>query len=130
MQDWRSLTEFLATLNVSGEYWLCRGAIRCELLGELKDWDDFDVMAEASDEELHTAISKASNGVSRTFHGGYSFRLRSGRKVDLWSLSSTAGHQCVSVADAIARFEFNVDAIASPDYAQGLAGVAQAIDRT
>lgn len=112
MPDWRPLVEILSTLNVPGEFWLCRGAIRCDLLGELKDWDDFDVMAGASEEELHTAISKSELNVSRTFHGGYSLRLSTGRKVDLWSYSSTAGRQCGSLADALAYFEFNVDAIA------------------
>jgi hypothetical protein len=102
----------MSGLGLPGALWLCRGAIRCELLGELEAWDDFDVMAEESDISLRSAVDRAKIEVSRTFHGGYSFKLKGGRKVDLWSVTSTRGRRCVSLGDALSTFEFNVDAIA------------------
>jgi hypothetical protein len=109
--DWNLMKELLEALRPRGEFWLCRGAVRCELLGELRDWDDFDIMADASEEELFAAVSSAGLSVRRTFYRGYSFRLGSGRKVDIWSFRSTAGQRCGSLAEAISCFEFNVDAI-------------------
>ena len=110
--DWNLLIELLAALRLGSEFWLCRGALRCELLGELQDWDDFDLMTDASGEELFAAVSSVRLSVRRTFYGGYSFRLRSGRKVDVWSFRSTGGQQCGSLSEAISCFEFNVDAMA------------------
>jgi hypothetical protein len=110
--DWDLVAELLVVLQLSGDFWLCRGALRCELLGELEDWDDFDIITNASQEDLFAAVSSAELSPRRTFYGGYSFRLRSGRKVDIWSLYSTGGRQCESLAQAMSCFEFNVDAIA------------------
>lgn len=112
LTDWEALKAVFGKFELSGELWLCRGAIRCELLGELQVWDDFDVMAEESDAVLRSAIERSETEFSRTFHGGHSFRLPGGRKVDLWSMSSTRGRQCTSLAEALSTFEFNVDAIA------------------
>lgn len=112
IRDWNLLIELLAALRLRSEFWLCRGALRCELLGELQAWDDFDLMADASEEELFAAVSSAELSVRRTFYAGYSFRLRSGRKVDIWSFRSTGGQQCGSLVEAISCFEFNVDGMA------------------
>ena len=110
--DWEQLQVLFQKLELAGEYWLCRGAVRCDLLGELKDWDDFDVVVEAPEDALHSAIERCDIDTSRTFHGGYSLRLSTGRKVDVWSLTSTRGRRCASLLEAVSEFEFNVDAIA------------------
>jgi hypothetical protein len=57
--DWEQLREVMSGLGLPGALWLCRGAIRCELLGELEAWDDFDVMAEESDISLRSAVDRA-----------------------------------------------------------------------
>jgi hypothetical protein len=111
-RDWDQLCIFMRRLELSGGLWLCRGAVRCVLLAELHDWDDFDVVTEAPEDELQRAIRRSGIIASRTFHGGYSFQLSTGRKIDVWSLTWTAGRRCASLADALSAFEFNVDAIA------------------
>jgi tRNA nucleotidyltransferase/poly(A) polymerase len=110
--DWEQLRTFMQRLKLAGGLWLCRGAVRCSLLTELQDWDDFDVMTEAPEGELQRAIEQSGITASRTFHGGYSFELSTGRKIDVWSLTWTAGRRCTSLAEALSAFEFNVDAIA------------------
>lgn len=111
-RDWEELREAINSLELRGEAWLCRGAVRCDLLGELKSWDDFDVIVEEDETALLTSVERAVPNFSRTFYGGYSFRLIGSRKVDIWSLTSTRGQKCKSLADALLTFEFNVDAIA------------------
>ncbi len=110
--DWELLRTTMQKLALAGNIWLCRGAVRCDLLGELKEWDDFDIMTEASESALHFAIQSSDFNVVRTFHGGYSFRLPGGRKVDVWSMMQTRGQRCASLGEALSTFEFNVDAIA------------------
>lgn len=68
--DWDQLRNLMAALGLVGDCWLCRGAIRCELLEELEAWDDFDVMVEESAPALLSAIENAALNSSRTFHGG------------------------------------------------------------
>ena len=88
LTDWAALKVLISRLEISGEHWLCRGAVRCELLGELQAWDDFDVIVEVSDTVLAHAVEDSGIESSRTFHGGYSLWLPSGRKVDVWSIRS------------------------------------------
>jgi hypothetical protein len=110
--EWDQLRSFVQGLRLSEESWLCRGAVRCHLLGELQDWDDFDVITNASEGELASAIAKSNLPITRTFHGGYSFKSLTGRKIDIWALARTSGRECASLAEALSAFEFNVDAIA------------------
>jgi hypothetical protein len=102
----------METLGLIGDLWLCRGAVRCALLGEIQTWDDFDVMTEMPLDALDAAIENSNLVHSRTFYGGYSLKLPSGRKVDLWSFTWTCRQRCASLAEALSLFEFNVDAIA------------------
>lgn len=111
-EDWKSLQALPERLGLKGQFWLCRGAVRCALLRELQPWDDFDLMTDEPTAELASAIDASLIQTSRTFHGGYSFRLATGRKVDLWSLDSTMGRICKNIEEALSLFEFNVDAIA------------------
>jgi hypothetical protein len=112
LTDWAALKVLISRLEIPGEQWLCRGAVRCELLGELQAWDDFDVIVEVSDTVLALAVEDSGIESSRTFHGGYALWLPSGRKVDVWSISATRGQRCSSLSEALSIFEFNVDAIA------------------
>jgi hypothetical protein len=98
--------------NFSGELWLCRGAVRCILLNELQPWDDFDAIVSMPPGDLDRGIKNASLNPTRTFHGGYSFILPEGRKLDVWSLETTMRGQPRSIDDALSKFEFNVDAVA------------------
>ena len=109
--DQQLLSSLMRRLGLT-ELWLCRGAVRCDLLDELQAWDDFDLMAEVSEIALREAFERSGISTSPTFHGGYSLRLDNGRKADVWSLTRTRGRRCTSLEEALGAFEFNVDAIA------------------
>lgn len=90
--------------------WLTRGYLRCSLLNDLQANDDMDVIVAISPRELEEYVAPLS--FRRTIHGGFSLKTGSTRKIDVWALTQTFGHNCENIQQALSLFEFSCDALA------------------
>lgn len=93
----------------SASAWIVRGYPRCAYFGEIRYWDDIDVIVDCSQEDLvHHLNSSGANWTLNYFRSPKVFHS-TGITFDIWSLKEGQ-----SIQDAISAFSHNIDSLAWP----------------
>jgi hypothetical protein len=98
--------EVTACLPAAAEAWIVRGAVRCALLGQVKYWDDIDVVTTASHDDIVGHLAEAGIPFSPNYFGSPKVIMPNGLKADIWAL---AGH---TLETELVGYPHNLDAIA------------------
>jgi len=98
--------EVAPCLPTAAEAWIVRGTVRCALLGQIKYWDDIDVITTASDDDIVGHLAEAGIPFSPNYFGTPKVITPNGLKVDIWALG---GH---TLETELSGYAHNLDAIA------------------
>ncbi|WP_172592356.1 ion channel [Nitrosomonas supralitoralis] len=82
--------EINVLIPVSFNGWIVRGFVRCAILGDLKYWDDIDVIVECEKSTLIDHLFSVGAIYSLNFYGNPKVTLNNGRKADIWPLPKTS----------------------------------------
>jgi hypothetical protein len=118
--------EVAPCLPAAAEGWIVRGTVRCALLGQIKYWDDIDVITTASNDDIVGHLVEAGIPFSPNYFGTPKVIMPNGLKVDIWT------HGGQSLETELAGYPHNLDAIAWSVRDRRLCdplGVAKAIAR-
>jgi hypothetical protein len=116
--------EVAACLPAAAKAWIVRGTVRCALLGQVKYWDDIDVITTASHDDIVGHLVNAGIPFSPNYFGTPKVITPNGFKADIWALG---GH---ALKTELAGYPHNLDAIAWSVRGRRLCdplGVAEAI---
>lgn len=97
------------------EAWVVRGYVRCAYLGELKYWDDLDVIVDCSSQELISHLDQLGVSWAKNYFGNPKIYHSSGITIDIWPLT-----QGQSIENAISEFPHDIDSLAWPVNGGGL----------
>jgi hypothetical protein len=98
--------EVAPCIPAAAEAWIVRGAVRCALLGQIKYWDDIDVITTASHDDIVGHLLDAGIPFSPNYFGTPKVITPNGFKADIWALG---GH---ALETELAGYPHNLDAIA------------------
>ncbi len=98
--------EVAPCLPAAAEAWIVRGTVRCALLGQIKYWDDVDVITTASNDDIIRHLAEAGIPFSPNYFGTPKVIAPNGLKVDIWALG---GH---ALETELVGYPHNLDAIA------------------
>ncbi|MBV8180718.1 MAG: hypothetical protein JO045_18350 [Mycobacterium sp.] len=98
--------EVAPCLPPAAEAWIVRGTVRCALLGQIKYWDDIDVITTASNDDIVRYLAEARIPFSPNYFGTPKVITPNGLKADIWTLG---GH---TLETELAGYPHNLDAIA------------------
>jgi hypothetical protein len=98
--------EVAPCLPKAAEAWIVRGTVRCALLGQIKYWDDIDVITTASNDDIVGHLAEAGIPFSPNYFGTPKVIMTNGLKADIWALG---GH---ALETELAGYPHNLDAIA------------------
>jgi hypothetical protein len=93
-------------LPAAAEAWIVRGTVRCALLGQIKYWDDVDVITTASDDDIAGHLAQAGISFSLNYFGAPKVAMSSGIGAVIWALGGR------SVETELAGYPHNLDAVA------------------
>ncbi|WP_267176878.1 hypothetical protein [Marinicella marina] len=106
----KRMSEHIEKLLPSGtSSWIVRGYPRCAYLGELRYWDDVDVIVDCSQEELTKHLSRSRINWSYNYFRTPKIFHFSGLTLDIWPLEKNQ-----SIHEAISKFTHNLDSTAWP----------------
>jgi hypothetical protein len=89
------------------EAWLVRGYARCSIFGELKYWDDLDVIVPFDRDTLISHLENREINYSLNHFGNPKVFLQDGCVIDIWSLKDEQ-----TITEAVEGFVHNIDMIA------------------
>jgi hypothetical protein len=98
--------EVAPCIPAAAEAWIVRGAVRCALLGQVKYWDDIDVITTASLDDIVGHLLDAGIPFSPNYFGTPKVITPNGFKADIWAIG---GH---ALETELASYPHNLDAIA------------------
>jgi hypothetical protein len=98
--------EVAPCLAAAAEAWIVRGTVRCALLGQIKYWDDVDVITTASDDDIARHLAAAGIPFSPNYFGTPKVAMPNGLKADVWALRMRP------LETELAGYPHNLDAIA------------------
>jgi hypothetical protein len=93
-------------LPKAAEAWIVRGTVRCALLGQIKYWDDIDVITTASKDDIAGHLAEAGIPFSPNYFGTPKVITPNGLKADIWALGGQ------SLETELTGYAHNLDAIA------------------
>ena len=103
----RRCEALLPCLPNGAEAWLVRGCVRSALLGQIKYWDDIDVVVNCTHEQIFRHLNDSCIPFSLNMYGSPKAVLHGGLKVDVWALDTKHG-----MAGELARYSHDLDSIA------------------
>lgn len=89
------------------EAWLVRGYVRSSIFGELKYWDDLDVIVPFDRDTLISHLEHREINYSINHFGNPKIFLQDGFVIDIWSLKDDQ-----TITEAIEGFVHNIDMVA------------------
>lgn len=93
----------------SATAWVVRGYARCAYFGEIRYWDDIDVIVDCSHEDLVDHLSSSGANWTLNYFRSPKVFHSTGVTFDIWNLKEGQ-----SIQDAISEFPHNVDSLAWP----------------
>lgn len=98
--------EISACVPVPAQAWIVGGTVRCALLGQIKYWDDVDVITTASGEDIVRHLTKTGMPFAPNHAGAPNVHMPKGLIVDIWTLDGC------TLETELASYPHNLDAIA------------------
>jgi len=66
--------------------WIVRGYVRCSVLGDLRYWDDIDLVVDCNESELYKHLNTIGANFTSNYYSSPKVFMSNGRTLDIWSL--------------------------------------------